>query len=138
MTAIDAIIDTGPLVGALDRDDQGHPWASGVFSTINQPALTCDVVISEACFLLRDVPDARESIFTLIERGILQVVPVLPEESLAVRILLACYGQHMDYADACLVRLSEMHPQRILVTTDNADFSIYRRFKRHGLPLLMP
>ena len=138
MVAIDAIIDTGPLVGALDRDDQWHQWAAGAFATINQPALTCEAVISEACFLLRDTPGARESIFTLIERGILQVVPVLPEESPAVRTLLTRYGQRMDYADACLVRLSEMHPKHTVVTTDRADFRIYRRFKRQSLPLLTP
>jgi uncharacterized protein len=50
---IDAILDTGPLVGALDRDDQWHPWAAKQFAAIAQPALTCDAVISEACFLLR-------------------------------------------------------------------------------------
>lgn len=138
MAAIEAIIDTGPLVGALDRDDQWHKWAAGAFATINQPALTCEAVISEACFLLRDTPGARESIFTLIERGILQIVPVLPEESPAVRELIARYGQRMDYADACLVRLSELHAKHTILTTDSADFRIYRRFKRQSLPLLIP
>ena len=138
MAAIDAIIDTGPLVGALDRDDQWHPWAAGAFATINQPALTCDAVVSQACFLLCDVPGARENIFTLIERGFLRVVPVLPEESPAVRLLLARHGQRMDYADACLVRLSELHAKHTIVTTDAADFRIYRRFKRQSLPLLTP
>ena len=81
---IDAIIDTGPLVGALDRDDQWHAWATKEFAGIRQPALTCDAVISEACFLLRGTPDSREKIFALIERGIVHVVPVLPDESAAV------------------------------------------------------
>lgn len=44
----------------------------------------------------------------------------------------------MDYADACLVRLSETHPKHTIVTTDSADFRIYRRFKRQSLPLLIP
>ena len=135
---IDAILDTGPLVGALDRDDQWHAWAAAQFATIRQPALTCDAVISEACFLLRGVAGARENIFDLIERGILQVVPVLPEESPAVRTLLTRYGERMDYADACLVRLSELHSEHTIITTDTADFRIYRRFKRQSLPLRTP
>ena len=135
---INAILDTGPLVGALDRDDQWHEWAVKQFAVIKQPALTCDAVISEACFLLRDVPEARQKVFILVERGILRVLPVLPDESPAVRALLARYGQRMDYADACLVRLSELHRRHTVVTTDAEDFQIYRRFTRQVLPLIVP
>jgi predicted nucleic acid-binding protein len=135
---IDAILDTGPLVGALDRDDQWHPWAAKQFAAIAQPALTCDAVISEACFLLRGTPDSRGKIFALIERGILRIVPILPDESPAVRTLLARYGQRMDYADACLVRLAELHREHTIVTTDAEDFRIYRRFGRQPLALHVP
>lgn len=135
---IDAILDTGPLVGALDADDQWHAWAAKEFAGIRQPALTCDAVISEACFLLRGTPDSRGKIFALIERGILRVLPVLPDESPAVRMLLARYGQRMDYADACLVRLSELNRRHVIVTTEAEDFRIYRRFGRQSLLLRTP
>jgi len=135
---IDAILDTGPLVGALDSDDQWHEWAAKEFAAIRQPAVTCDAVISEACFLLRGTPDSRGKIFALIERGILRVVPMLPDESPAVRVLLARYGQRMDYADACLVRLAELHRGHVIVTTDAEDFRIYRRFGRQPLALRAP
>jgi predicted nucleic acid-binding protein len=135
---IEAILDTGPLVGSLDRDDQWHEWAAKQFARIRQPALTCDAVISEACFLLRGTPDSRGKIFSLIERGILRVAPILPDESPAVRTLLARYGQRMDYADACLVRLAELHRHHVIVTTDAEDFRIYRRFGRQALSLSTP
>ena len=135
---IDAILDTGPLVGSLDRDDQWHGWAAGQFAAIQRPALTCEAVISEACFLLRDVPEARQKVFTLVERGILRVLPVLPDESPAVRTLLARYGKRMDYADACLVRLSELYREHTVVTTDAEDFRIYRRFTRQAIALRVP
>lgn len=135
---IDAILDTGPLVGVLDRDDQWHAWAAKQFAGIRQPAVTCDAVISEACFLLRGTPDSRGKIFALIERAILRVVPVLPDESAAVRTLLARYGQRMDYADACIVRLAELHREHVIVTTDTEDFRIYRRFGRQALNLIVP
>jgi predicted nucleic acid-binding protein len=135
---IDAILDTGPLVGSLDRDDQWHEWAAKEFTDIRQPAITCDAVISEACFLLRRAPDARGKVFALVECGILRVLPVLPDESAAVRTLLARYGQRMDYADACLVRLAEIHRDHTIVTTDAADFRIYRRFGRQSLALRVP
>ncbi len=134
----DAILDTGPLVGALDRDDQWHAWAVREFAAIRQPALTCDAVISEACFLLRGTPDSRGKVFALIERGILHIVPILPDESPAVRALLARYGQRMGYADACLVRLAELHREHAIVTTDADNFRIYRRFGRQALLLRVP
>lgn len=135
---IDAILDTGPLVGALDRDDQWHEWAAQEFADIRQPALTCDAVISEACFLLRNVPGARQRIFALVERGILRVVPILPDEAPAVRALLARYDERMDYADACLVRLSELNRKHTVVTTDAGDFRIYRHFGKKAVPLRVP
>lgn len=42
------------------------------------------------------------------------------------------------YADACLVRLSELHRSHVVVTTDAKDFHVYRRFRREPLPLLTP
>jgi predicted nucleic acid-binding protein len=44
----------------------------------------------------------------------------------------------MDYADACLVRLAELHRGHAIVTTDAADFRIYRRFGRQPLALRVP
>jgi uncharacterized protein len=87
---------------------------------------------------LREAPDARQEIFALVERGILRIVPVLPDESPAVRVLLARYGKRMDYADACLVRMSDLHRERTVVTTDAEDFRIYRRFTRQALRLIAP
>lgn len=135
---IEAILDTGPLVGAIDRDDQWHLWAAAQFARLRPPALTCEAVLSEACFLLRTVPEARSRIFRLVDLGILQVLPLMPEESPSVCALLARYGSRMDYADACLLRLSELHRAHTIVTTDVDDFRVYRRFGRQALPLLIP
>jgi predicted nucleic acid-binding protein len=52
--------------------------------------------------------------------------------------LLSRYGQRMDYADACLVRLAELHRKHVIVTTDAEDFRIYRRFGRQALALHVP
>ena len=135
---IDAILDTGALVGWLDDDDQWHPFVSGHFPQIRSPALTCDAVIAEACFQLNDTVEGRDRLLETVQAGALKVMPVLREESAAVRALLARYGRRMDYADACLVRLSEIHRTHTIVTTDAKDFGVYRRFRREPLPLLTP
>jgi predicted nucleic acid-binding protein len=43
----------------------------------------------------------------------------------------------MDFADACLVRMTEMHERSRLLTTDS-HFRIYRRNGRQIIPLLAP
>jgi len=40
-------------------------------------------------------------------------------------------------ADACLVRLSELHPHSRVFTTDS-HFRVYRRNKRQLIPVLVP
>jgi hypothetical protein len=43
-----------------------------------------------------------------------------------------------DLADLCLVRMSELFPKHSVITTDRADFHVYRRNKREAIPLLCP
>jgi predicted nucleic acid-binding protein len=43
----------------------------------------------------------------------------------------------MSIADACLVRLTEILPAPLLLTTDS-DFKIYRRLGRKAIPTRMP
>jgi uncharacterized protein len=43
----------------------------------------------------------------------------------------------MSLADACLVRMTEMRSDPVILTTD-ADFRIYRRHGRQVIPCVMP
>lgn len=43
----------------------------------------------------------------------------------------------MSLADACLVRMTEVLPEPLVLTTD-ADFRVYRRFGRQALPCVLP
>lgn len=43
----------------------------------------------------------------------------------------------MSFADACLVRMSELHSDMTIVTVDD-DFTVYRRHGRDVIPVLMP
>ena len=43
----------------------------------------------------------------------------------------------MSLADACFIRLSEILPDPMVVTTDS-DFHIYRRHSRQIVPCLLP
>jgi hypothetical protein len=43
----------------------------------------------------------------------------------------------MSLADACLVRMTELLPEPIVLTTDT-DFRVYRRHGRQVVPCVLP
>lgn len=43
-----------------------------------------------------------------------------------------------DLADLCLIRMSELNPKHVVITTDLSDFRVYRRNRREVIPLLHP
>ncbi len=73
-----------------------------------------------------------------MERGFVKSAFSLENEADGVCRLIARYASvPMSFADACLVRMSEIHEAAILLTFDT-DFTIYRRHGRREIPLLMP
>ncbi len=133
------ILDTGPLVGWLDASDHLHPWSVEVFAGFDSPLLTCDAVLAEACHLLRSTRTAQDRILEMVQLGGLIVHPMMPAEASAIRGLLRRYeDQGMDFADGCLVRLSEIYPDCRIITADVQDFRVYRRHGRQTIPLLTP
>jgi hypothetical protein len=68
------------------------------------------------------------------------VVPAfqLDENTDAVLRLMDRYATvPMSLADACLVRMTELLPEPILLTTDT-DFRVYRRHSRQVVPCMLP
>jgi predicted nucleic acid-binding protein len=132
------LLDTGPLVALLSRRDRYHDWARQEMAAVNPPLLTCESVLSEACFLLRQRPDGRTAVLELARRGLVAAAFDLDREAAAVQKLLGRYGDvPMDLADACLVRLAELTAGSVLLTLDS-DFRIYRMHGRQVIPVRMP
>lgn len=100
--------------------------------------LTCEPVLTEAAFLLKREGQEADPIFELLSRGVIQVPLSVQEEVADIRALMHRYrNRPMSLADACLVRLSELHPHAELFTQDS-DFLIYRRHGNKVIPVLMP
>jgi uncharacterized protein len=131
------IADTGPLVGWINRRDKWHAWSVSVMRGLEPPLITCEAIIAEAAWHLGDSREAVDQLYRLIEVGALRIVPLLPDQVTHVRALSAEYPE-MDFCDAAVVRLSEMHPRAIVLTTDTGHFTIYRRFQNKPIPLLHP
>jgi predicted nucleic acid-binding protein len=131
------IVDTGPLIGWINRRDQWHDWSVSTMEALEPPLITCEAIIAEASWHLGGSREAVDRLYGLVEAGALRIVPLLPDHIAHLRALSAKYPQ-MDFGDAAVVRLSEMHPRAVVLTTDTVHFAIYRRFQNKPLPLLSP
>ncbi len=132
------LIDTGPLVAFLNRRDHQHGWTVKALEELEAPLLTCEAVLSEACFLLRKTPSGADAVMQLVARGLIRVPFHFDNEAPAIRKLLARYADvPMSFADACLVRMAEQFPSALLLTLDR-DFKLYRRNGRQTIPVATP
>src|ERR1044071_1239385 len=110
--AASVVIDTGPIVAFLDADDQYHDWARAQFTRLRPPLLTCEGVLTEACFLVDRGGGDKTGLVQLVERGILSVARLFDGEAVPIARLMRRYKNvPMSLTDACLVRLVELTSQ---------------------------
>lgn len=132
------LLDTGPLVTFLAAGLEHHPWVCEQWKRLRPPLLTCEPVLTEAAFLLKREGRETDSLFALLERGVLRVGLEIEEQLADLRALMRRYRDRpMSLANACLVRLAELNPGSTIFTFD-ADFRIYRRHGNRVIPVLMP
>jgi predicted nucleic acid-binding protein len=133
-----AIVDTGPLVAYLDRAEQHHRWAEARVEELEAPLLVCEPVLVEAMYLLAGYSRAQDGLFQFLHKGVLSVAFRIDDHLGAVHNLLQKYrDMPMSLADACIVRMAEIHQRHAVLTLDS-DFSVYRKHGRVPLTLIHP
>ena len=138
MRAGPGLLDTGPLVSFLGAGLRHHAWAVEQWKRLRPPLLTCEPVLTEAAFLLKREGREADALFALLERGVIRIALAVEDEQANLRPLMHRYrGRPMSLADACMVRLSEIHAGGEVFTLDS-DFHIYRRHGNKVIPVLMP
>ena len=132
---MNAIADTGFLVALARDNDQYHDWAAEVGEQIEWPAMTCEAVLAETAFHLR----SSEEVIGMLRDDVVRVAFDCESHLDSLHDLAARYaGRHPDFADLCLIRMSELYPRHPILTTDEADFRVYRRNKREVIPIICP
>jgi len=132
---LNAIADTGFIVALANSNDADHEWALDIGPTLSPPILTCESVLSEAAFHLH----SADLVVEMVESGFLELAFDANEHIPALLALATRYADRQpDFADLCLIRMSELFPSHSIVTTDESDFRIYRRNKRDVIPLICP
>ena len=132
------LVDTGPLLAVVLENDEYHDWAKEVFLNLPPPLFTCESVLSEAQFLLRARGGDPSIVLKWVREGVIEIPFAAADEIEPLLALQKSYRDvPMQFADACLVRMSELFPASHLVTVDR-DFQIYRRNRRQVIPLISP
>jgi predicted nucleic acid-binding protein len=108
------------------------------FGILSEPPFTCEAVLSEACFLLKQQPRAIEKIGEYLARGAINLIPVGSGAQADIFALMRKYRQvSMAYADACLLWLADSI-RRCRVLTVDSDFTVYRLDRARPVPLIIP
>lgn len=134
--ARNVLVDAGLLVALISPKDRHHTWAIAQSKLWPSPWLTCESALSEAYFLVG--APGRPVLSALLRRGLVELRFDLSAEVDTVLALMDKYRDvPMSLADACLVRMTELLADPILLTTDS-DFRAYRRHSRNVIPVAMP
>jgi uncharacterized protein len=129
------IADTGFIVAFGNRSDAHHDWAMNLARGVTVPLLTCEAVLAEAAFHLR----SAFYVLSLVRDRLLSVDFSCLENLDQLSELARRYEDRKpDFADICVIRMSELYPRHSVITVDESDFRVYRRNKREAIPLLCP
>jgi predicted nucleic acid-binding protein len=120
------LIDTSVIVALLDRSERRHAECVQLSRQLECALITCEAVVAEACYLLRNLSNASKTVLANVEAGIFQVPYRLTGRTRAVMDLMGKYANiPMDFADACLVDMATQYRMPRILTLDN-DFAFYR------------
>jgi uncharacterized protein len=133
--AASIVVDAGFSVAVLSRADRHHAWALERAHPYPPPWKTCDAVLSEAFHLLGK---RGRLVNCLLRKQSLLTVVDSPAEISRVLVLMEKYADvPTSMADGCLVRMTELFSEHVLLTTD-ADLRIYRRHGRQTIRCALP
>jgi len=131
------LVDTGPLVAILSREDGHHQTCVEALRDMTGPLLSCWPVITEAAWLLRGSPRGVQQLLRSIDGGFLELLPLAGTEAEHIAAVMKRYEDiRPQLADAVLVYLANREKIDTIFTLDQRDFSIYRAGRRSGFRIV--
>jgi predicted nucleic acid-binding protein len=131
------LVDAGPLVALVDSSDEHHGRCAAALREVAEPLGTVWPAVTEALYLLLDVPEGQDAVLEMLRRGVVRLLPLGHEDVPRIQELMAKYRDlPMDLADAALVRLAEREGLHRVFTVDRRDFAVYRIGKRKAFRII--
>ena len=131
------LVDTGPLVAILSRNDQYHEICVQTLKDIPGPLLTCWPVVTEAAWLLRNYPRATQRLLSSIGDGYVHLLALADPEATKIAEIMKKYETiKPQLADAALVYLADRENISTILTLYQRDFSVYRSARKRAFRVL--
>ena len=122
----------------VDADDQDHEQCVAALKRVHERLATVWPALTEAMYLLNDLPAAQEALWEMLLRKAVDLLPLALADLPRIRDLMRKYSdRRMDLADAALIRAAEREGIRKIFTVDKRDFAVYRIHGRIR-PLIIP
>ncbi len=132
------LVDTSFLVTVYDKRERYHLACMAALDRVRQPLVTCEAVITEAVYHLRQISGAPQAILASVQEGYLEISFRLAG---AASQVLASYVKYADtpcdFADACLIAMANELDTGDILTLDS-DFKHYRWRRNRAFNLLIP
>ncbi len=133
----DVLLDTGPMVAIVSRQDAHHERCVGELAELPTPLLTCWPVMTEALWLVRREAAAVRGLFRGFADNLWALAPLGPEALPWIDAFLNRYhALGAQLADASLVYLADREGIDTVFTLDRRDFSVYRYGKNRRLKII--
>jgi uncharacterized protein len=133
------VLDTGPIVAALDATDQYHEACAQLFRLPGERRVVAAPVLVELDHLLsRQVgPDAFPALLESVNHGELDVISLSEADYIRVRALMRTYADlRVGFVDAAVLAIVERLRETKLATLDHRHFSGMRPRHVEALELL--
>ncbi len=123
------LADASFIVSPFAKMPKRRAWAQNFLKQHHDRLWTTAAAFTEASHLIGD--------FTIVSKilGDYRFALDVEEEKHALAALLEKYAPEMDFADATLVRASELFPS-FKIITDDGHFNWYRRNRDEKLPVI--
>ncbi|TDD45812.1 PIN domain-containing protein [Nonomuraea terrae] len=124
MTAV--LLDTGPLIAVVDRDDEHHVSCVRLLRTLDGPLLLPSTVLIEAGWIInRQLGASVHAEFLDQVTDEFELVNLIPQDVHRMAELVQLH-KGLDSADASVVAIAERLSVTHIATLDHHDFSQIR------------
>lgn len=137
----DTLIDAGPLIAVMNRNDQHHRACSEIIQSLDSAFYTTLPVLTEAMYVTQARLGwrAQNALWRLVLRGDLMLEhPSGTDLSRMYELMESYRDRPMDFADASLVALAERLSLDKIFTVDRQDFSVYRLRGKKAFKIIGP
>ena len=137
MTERRILLDTGPIVALLAKNDTHHHLCVKTFDTLHPPLLTCWPVLTEAAWLLRKQYRPVDRIADAHAAGMFELLPLEGDSVIEIARMVRRYEDSgIQLANAALAYLAERESISTVFTLDRRDFSIIRLKRNRALRMI--